>query len=89
MISFGRQSTMLFSGNLVEITDETITHGKVINKVTHFTESVKVADDRDILTEVLKLMDAMNRGEIDLPGIQVLREKSGSLRLEKSWVERH
>lgn len=88
MISFGRQRTMITTGDLVETTDETIIHGKVINKVTHYTESVKVADDRDILTEVLKLMDAMNRGEIDLPGIQVLREKSGSLRLEKSWVQR-
>lgn len=79
---------MLQYGRIV--TDKVLVNYEEVKTITKCTETVKVKDDKDILAAFLVLLDQYKAGEIDLPGIQVLRDpKNNSLRVEKTWTVLH
>jgi hypothetical protein len=86
-VRFGRQLTLTQDGNLTRSEEKVFVEYETKKQITLYTETVKIKDDKDMLAEWLKLLDRYRNNEIDLPGIQLLRDKhTGSLRLEKTWT---
>jgi hypothetical protein len=84
---FGRQMTLERDGNVMTVTEEVFANFETVKRVSVQTEIVRIRHENDILPEFLKLLDRQKAGEIDLIGIQLLRDqKTGSLRVEESWT---
>jgi hypothetical protein len=87
-VEFGRRYTLSNNGELTHFKEEIFVNSEAKKTHTVVVETVRVKDDKAMHVEFLKLLDRYKKGEIDLPGIQMLRDKnSGSLRVEKSWVD--
>lgn len=83
---FGRSITIARIGEVMTTTEESFYNFETVKKVTTNTEIVRINSEKDILPHFLKLLDRQKSGEVDLIGIQLLRDpKSGALRLEESW----
>lgn len=86
-LRFGKQVVMTREGDLTMVHEEVYANFDTVKKITVYTETVRIKDDKDILAEFLKLLDRQKAGEIDLIGLQCLRNPdSGAMRIEKSWV---
>lgn len=86
-VRFGRSMVIKRDGNITTAHEEVYANFDTVKQVTVFTETVRIDDDKDILAEFLKLLDRQKAGEIDLIGLQCLRNpETGTMRVEKSWV---
>jgi hypothetical protein len=86
-IGYGKQVTIKQAGNLVSYEEDTVYHYETVRQVILMVETVRVKNAKEYLAEFLKLMDKFEAGEIDLPGIQLLKDKkTGQLRAEKTWI---
>lgn len=85
---FGRQTTIMAGeGGVLVSHDEKFYEYATVQKVTTYTESVKVKDVKDALAEFLKLMDKHKAGDITDFSLECITGKDGRLiRIEKSWV---
>jgi hypothetical protein len=84
---YGKTVSVSRDGEIVTVEEQVFANWSTVKKVTLYTEVVRVKDDKEILTEFLKLLDRRRAGEVDLIGIQCIRDKAnGSLRIEKSWT---
>lgn len=87
MQRFGKTLSISREGDLVTVEEQVIANWETVKRVTVYTEVVRVKNDKEILTEFLKLLDRRKAGEVDLIGLQCLRDRNnGSLRVEKSWT---
>lgn len=86
-IRFGRALTVESNGQVSTMQEEVYANFGTVKRVTLLTETLHVKDDKEILAEFLKLLDRQKTGEIDLIGLQCLRDRTtGRMRIEKSWV---
>jgi hypothetical protein len=86
-VKFGRQLTLTRDGDIVRAEETVYYDSEPRKQTTILTETVKLRNPKDFLTECLELDRRFQQGEIDLPGIQLLRNKhNGDLRVEKTWT---
>jgi hypothetical protein len=86
-VRYGSRTSLVRVGDLVTRTEETFANYATVKRQDIYTEIKHVHDDRDILTEFLKLMDKFKDGAIDMPGLQVIRDpRTDRLRIEKTWI---
>lgn len=85
---YGRQLTITSDGSITRADEKVFVDYSTAKQVTLYTETIRIDDDREYLSEFLKLNDRYKKGEIDLPGVQLLRDdKTGQLRVEKTWTD--
>lgn len=85
-LRFGKQIVIETDGDRGVVREQVFANYETVKKVTTYTETVRVKDRKEVLAEYLKLMDKWKAGEIDLPGIEVIRDKTGNMRVEKNWI---
>jgi hypothetical protein len=85
-IRYGKQTVVKQDGS-VTITEESVFANFLnVKQVTVYSETVRVKDDKEVLTEYLKMLDKWKSGEIDLPAIKPVRDRQGNMRVEKTWM---
>lgn len=85
-LGFGKKMVVETDGEVRTIHEETFYAYATVKSSVMYIETVKVKDDKALLAEFLTMLDKYKAGEIDLPGIQLLRDKhTGQLRAEKTW----
>lgn len=85
-LRYGKQTVIKHEDGATIIEESVIANFLNVKQVTIYTESVMVTDEKDVLTEFLKMLDKWKAGDIDLPAIKTIRDRSGNLRVEKSWM---
>lgn len=86
-MKYGRQMILTRSGDITTATESVYANFETVKQVTTYYESVRIAEDKDILAIFLKMLDDQKAGKIDQIGIQCLRNKeTNTLRVEKTWT---
>lgn len=86
-VRYGKSLTISRNGDVVTTTEQVYANFDTVKEVHQMTEIVRVTDDKEILSIFLKLLDEQTAGNIDMIGIQCLRNPdTGAMRVEKSWV---
>jgi hypothetical protein len=85
-IKYGKKVVIRKAGDALQIEEENYFNFATMKQTTLYTETVKVKDEKALLAEFLTMLDQYASGDIDLPGIQLLRDsRTGQLRAEKTW----
>lgn len=86
-IRYGKRLIVTQRGAITTTREEVYANFNTVKEIEICSETVQVKTDQDILAEFLKLMDRKKAGEIDLIGLQLLRDKNtGNMRVELSWA---
>lgn len=85
-LQFGRRYTFSSDGEKTSVTEELFVNHQTQKRVIADIETVRLKSEKDFLSECVDLDRRCREGEIDLPGIQMFRDKDGKLRVEKSYV---
>lgn len=76
---------MLSFGSVTK--EEKIHKGITVHSTTMYTESIYIDNEREVLTEFLKLIDLKKAGEIVTFGLKVCVDSTGKTnRIEKTWT---
>jgi len=87
-IRFGGSTVIERDGDRVTITEQVISHQKVVKRTSQVYETLPVTDESEAIAHFLNLIDRQKAGEVDQVGIQCLRNpETRKLRVELSWFE--
>ena len=85
-IRYGKKTVITMEGDIMVTEESIIADFKHTPRLTTYTESAYVKDQKEVLAHYLNLLDQWKAGEIDLPAIKTFRGNQGNLRIEKSWT---
>lgn len=87
MIRYGKVIESIQEGNITTISTVAIHDYEEKVRHTAYIERFSVHDDKDILTEFLKMMDKYKRGDMREPGFKIIEKKNKPHFVDVNWSE--